>query len=254
MLSILSCEKPVKPPIAKLDETKILTISDIYKKFTSNDTVFTEDYYVYGTITMDDLQGNIYKEAYLQDNTHGINLYRLKTAGALEAGLKVRINLKNVVIKNYRGKLELDFIYCKNPISQVVINTEAQKTPITPLEISIDDFFALNNQERDNYRCKLIKIKEVQFSATDTSFSYATTNNTSMTNRQLENCSGQKSMIVRTSDQSVFASKKLPAGKGSIVGIITAFESGFGTNSTITWQLLISDINMVNMTEERCQN
>lgn len=244
LFSMTECKQD-EPPLKTIDYNKKITISDIYK--ISVDSVdkycFKNDFFLYGTITMDDLQGNIYKEAYLQDETHGINLYHLKTAEFLNADSKVRINLKNVIITNYRGKLELDFNNCENPKNQIIVIET--NVPIAPIAITIDSI--LKDTTKQKYRCKLVNIKEIQFCESDTAFCYATENGISMTNRNIENCAGNK-IIVRTSDQCNFADIKLPKGKGNIIGIMTAFES----NTDITWQLLISDINKVNMNENRC--
>ncbi|MDR2834876.1 MAG: DUF5689 domain-containing protein [Bacteroidales bacterium] len=234
----ISCEKPDVPPLEELNTNKIITVSDIYDTVAKRgEYTFTEEYFVYGTIIMDDSNGNIYKEAYLQDTVKGVNLYHLKTAGAVTKNSYVRINLKNVVIKDYSGKIELDFDNCDNPKSQII--TIIENAPIRPKEVSINDILT------GEYVCELVKITDVQFA--DTTLTYATANGTSNTSRNLMNCEG-KTIIVRSSDQSDFAGQKLASGKGSIEGVMTKFIQGQNT----VWQLLISDISKVEMNEHRC--
>jgi hypothetical protein len=62
-------------------------------------------------------------------------------------------------------------------------------------------------------------------------------------NRTLEDCN-DKTIIVRTSGYSAAAGELLPAGNGSITGIVTIFNG--------TYQFLVRDFEEVNMTGSRC--
>ena len=235
-VSVLSCDKEYdRPPVASIDKSKIITIADLYKLLNDNggvNYVITGDSILYATVTMDDSSGNIYKEAYIQDSTGGINLYKLGVAAATQQGDYVRIKLKNSIIIDYNGKLELSFENVDNFKRQItVIKTN---NPIIPAEIAVAEL-------SDNYNCKLVKLKEVQF--TDTTLNYGINSDSGYTNREITSCDNKK-VTIRSSNLADFSQTKVAKGKGSIIGIATKF----GTS----WQLLIRSIDEVKMNDARC--
>lgn len=243
-----SCETD-RPPVETIDTNKIITLEDVYKIF--NDSaysidsdgsmgyLFTDNYYVYGTITLNDANGNLNKEAYMQDDDHGISLYNLKSTQLVNVGDCVRVNLKNVSILDYknRGKLQLDFTNIDKPKTQIVTIKSGEY--LTPYEINYSDILS------GEYDCELVKLNDFQF--VDTARTYAVLNGTSIQNVIIQNCNGQQ-ITLRNSDYADFAGDTVPSGIGSIEGIISKFEQG----TTITWQLVISDIKKVNMDNPRC--
>lgn len=229
------------PPFNTLSADKILEIEDLYQIYqdSGDNYKFTEDYMVYATVVMSDKSGNIYKEAYIQDETGGINLYRLDYSGLTNEGDYVRINLKDVAIKYYSGKMELVFEDVKDCGNQIIVQ---ENNPLEPQDITID---SLNT---NNYEGELVRINDVQFAASDTSLTFAIFNGGSSQNRTLEDCNGA-SMIVRTSDYSDFATVQIPNGKGSIIGIATTY---IGYNGDVTRQLLVRSMDEVLMDSPRC--
>jgi hypothetical protein len=237
------CEKELdRPPIKVVDPAKVLEIKDIYQiQVDSGDNyVFTEDYMLYATVVMDDSTGNIYKEAYLQDTTGGINLYKLSSAGALKIGQYVRINLNGASIKNYSGKMELIF----SNVLDFGLNMVVQESnvPIEPIEVTIADLLT------GEYDCELVTVKDVQFVDGEINMTYANLGGTSSQNRNIVDCTGG-TLIVRNSDYSSFAADSLPDGKGNITGIATKYQYSGGD---IVWQLLIRNPNEVLLTGPRC--
>lgn len=242
VISFIGCERELdSPPIKKIDKSKIINIKDIYKIYadSGDNYMFREAYMVYATVIMDDENGNIYKECYIQDSTAGVNLYRLGSAGVTKAGDYVRINLNRAIIKYYAGKLEILFDSVADFKKQIVVLKT--NTPIVPAEVTVSDILS------GSYDCELVKINDVQFVTTD--LYYATPGATGFTNRDLEDCSNQK-IYLRTSNLADFAGKKLAQGKGSIVGVITKYVNP-GTLQ-VSWQLLARDLDEINMNGERC--
>lgn len=241
----VSCERELdRPPISEVDSAKVLTIADLYKiqADSGNDYVFVDDYMLYGTIVMDDSTGNIYKEAYLQDSTGGINLFKLSSAGELNVGQYVRINLKKVKILEFRGKLELSFVDILDFGKSLII--QKSNVPIAPMEITLDEFYS------GEYLCELVTLKDVQVVPADTAKTWANKIGTSGANILLQACDNPaKTITVRTNDRSKFAGEKVPKGKGNITGIATKFQYPDGP---ITWQILIRDVDEVDLTGPRC--
>jgi hypothetical protein len=240
---LAGCEKELdRPPIKEVDPAKVLEIKDIYQiQVDSGDNyVFTDDYMLYATVVMDDSTGNIYKEAYLQDTTGGINLYKLSNSRALRIGQYVRINLKGASIKNYSGKMELIFSNVLDFGKSAIV--QESNVPIEPVEVTIADLLT------GEYDCELVTVKDVQFVDGEINMTYANLGGTASQNRNIADCTGAK-MIVRNSDYSTFAGDSLPDGKGNITGIATKYINFEGITE---WQLFIRNPNEVLLTGPRC--
>jgi hypothetical protein len=231
------------PPVNTLDKEKILEIKDLYQIYadSGNNYVFTEAYSLYATVTMSDNTGNIYKEAYLQDTTGGINLYRLDYPGLTHVGDYVRVNLKDVIITYYAGKLELVFENVEDCGNQIIVQEKEQY--IDPIDISMDDL------ETDDYDLLLVRFSDVQFADSELGLTYADVNGTGAQSRTLEDCNGN-SIVVRSSDYSDFANDTLPEGNGSIIGISTTYINPY--NGDVTRQLLIRTPEEVLFDGARC--
>jgi hypothetical protein len=244
LLSFTACVDDYdEPPANTVPEDMKLNIGDVYQIYqdSGNNYTFEEAYMLYATVIMDDSKGNIYKEAYLQDSTGGINLYRLSSAGLVETGDVVRINLKDVVLTNYNGKMELVFDDILHAEERIIVQQHDQH--IDPYQTSIEEI------KTGVYDCELVSIDSVQFADGALGKTYANMNGSSAQNRTLENCSGQ-SIIVRTSDYSDFAGDSIPSGKGQITGVITKYS--YPDSQDVIWQLLIRNTDEVIMNDPRC--
>jgi len=240
-----SCElEPDTPPITEANTDLFLNIADIYQIHadSGDNYTFTDDYMLFATVTMDDSNGNIYKEAYVQDSTGGINLYKLSTAGLTRVGQKIRINLNGASIVDYSGKMEIVFDGILDASKNIII--QSNNAAIEPAEISIPDL------ETNDYECKLVKVVDVQFADNELGKTYADGVNNTTQNRILVDCNGNQ-LTVRTSGYADFAADTVAEGRGSIVGIATTF---IGYTGTVTRQLIIRSIEEVQLDSTRCDN
>lgn len=244
---VCSCEKPDVPAITELDKDHILTVADIYKiQADSGDYYqFKDDYMLFGTITMDDSHDNIYKEAYIQDSTGGINLYKLGKAGLVKVGDRIRLNLKGGQIVNYNGKMEITFADVEDVSLQVIL--QEPNVPLTPEEVTMAQVV----ENPTYYDCRLVKLNNVQFAASDTSLTYAVENGSTTQSRNMTSCDGN-TLVARNSDYADFAGQPLPKGNGSVVGIMTRYIRTGNTGTTTTYQIIIRSTDEVNMENERC--
>ncbi|MDD4087145.1 MAG: choice-of-anchor J domain-containing protein [Bacteroidales bacterium] len=218
------------PPISSLPIGTVYSIGDLYEMYqNSGATQFSEDASVYAIVSMDEASGNIYKNAYIQDKTHAINL-RLKETSGLRAGDSIRVYLKNTILSDYNGLMQLDNVQAD---SNIIIL--ANQKHLTPEIVTIEQI------KSGNFNAKLIQLQDVQFIAGDTALPFAETDAT--TNRNLEDCDGN-SIIVRTSNYANFAKKSLPNGKGSLIAIAGVFNG--------TYQLYIRSLTEVQMNDPRC--
>ena len=98
-------DKPDVPPESTIpfDPDKVLTIQDIKLiKDTTGSYTFDDIYSVYAVVGMDEESGNIYKSAFIQDETGGIQLNFLN-AGGLYFGDSIRVMLQGGTVDDYGG-------------------------------------------------------------------------------------------------------------------------------------------------------
>ena len=237
LLLLSGCDKELDtPPERTLPTGSVLSIKrlrDLHATtFAYLPHRFTGDSSVYGVVTADETNGNLYKNIYMQDDTAGIVL-RLKNSGGLYTGDRIRIYLKGTTLSSYAGLLQLDSVDVDN-------NVVKQETlvPVAPKVVSVTQITpALQGQ--------LIRLDSVQFIADEangvTTWSDAV--NQSSVNRTLEDCDGN-TIIVRTSGYANFAAQVLPQGNGSFTAVVGQFGSDM--------QLFAHDLSLVQLSGPRC--
>lgn len=194
---------------------------------------FNEDHSVYGYITMSDKIGNIYKSAYLQgdaDDDKAINLHLLSSGGLYE-GDYVRINLKGLVLGDYSGMIQLDSVHVDNNI--VKLKTRKFLEP---------ELVDMENIGTGLYVGKLVKLRNVQFQQQYVGQTYADKEGQKTVNTYIEDELGN-TMIVRTSGYANFAGDIIPSGSGSLVAIVSRYNTEY--------QLFIRNTSEVEMTGRR---
>ncbi|MBQ1606572.1 MAG: choice-of-anchor J domain-containing protein, partial [Bacteroidales bacterium] len=194
---------------------------------------FKKDHSVFGYITMSDKIGNIYKSAYLQggaDDDKAINLHLLSSGGVYE-GDYVRVNLKGLVLSDYSGMIQLDSVHVDNNI----VKLETRRF----LEPELVD---IENIGTGSYVGKLVKFRKVQFQQQYVGQTYADKEGQKTVNTYIEDELGN-TMIVRTSGYANFAGDTLPTGSGSLVAIVSRYNTEY--------QLFIRNTNEVQLTGRR---
>ena len=211
-----ACKKEYpQPPIQDLPIGRVYTISEILAL--EPGTVFNEDASVYGIITADEVSGNLYKAAFMQDRATGaaIELY-LNAVSGVRIGDSVRIYLKDVTYAMYNNLPQLSNFEADGHI--VIL---ANNKPITPAKATIAEI----NQGK--YLAGLVRLENVRFTEQNT-FADPTTYG----NRTLADPTDySQTVIVRTSNYANFANDSLPQGTGNLTAIATVYNS--------TWQLLL---------------
>jgi hypothetical protein len=218
------------PPLQTLSDDDVLTIRQVIDLYQGEAIVVTDSLSVYATVTMDETDGNIYKNLYVQDTTGAINL-RMTASADFFVGDSIRINMLGAVIDNYNGVMQISEI---DPETKIIKQKQGQG--ISPKIVSISDLdFELVNQ--------LVQIEDVQFVPGDLNGTYAFVAGQSSKNITLEDCYGN-SVLLRTSGFANFAGDSIAKGKGSIVLIVDRFNNDL--------QVKIRSFAEVNMTGERC--
>ncbi|MFA8449780.1 MAG: DUF5689 domain-containing protein [Bacteroidales bacterium] len=223
------------------------TIADIKALYGgSSMTEITEEKIIEATVTATDMNGNLYKKIYVQDNTGGIllNINKKGLDSDYPVGTKLRVNLQSLYVDKYgEYKLGVPFTDSKTGqkrlggIAEGDINIHISVIPggsaLSPQALSLDNL-------NDNMVGSLVTLSNVQFIDGDANQTYVTGGQN--TNRTLTDKNGNK-LIVRTSSFADFKAQNTPNGSGTITGIFYKFNT--------TYQMLIRDINEVSMNSPR---
>ncbi|UKN02094.1 DUF5689 domain-containing protein [Paracrocinitomix mangrovi] len=213
VLATASCKKYDTPPIEYPGEGVNVTIDSLVDIFMANGPMSIDtEMDLYGVVTMDENDGNIYKNVYLQDHTRAINV-RLLNSGGIYAGDSVRIALKGCYINQYSGVMQLDSVN----VDWNVVKISTQNH-LDPEVVSIDQITAAKESE-------LIKIENVQFVSwqLDETYAIADDNNPQSKDVLLEDQNGN-TVVVRTSGYASFADQQVAQGSGSIICIVSHFN------------------------------
>lgn len=230
-VSISSCDKDFdSPPIKTIPEGSIITIADLRAMYQGTNIKITDDLSLFAVVTADEQSGNLFKEGYIQDATGAINL-RLAASGGLYIGDSVRVYLKGTVLSRFSQMMQLDSVNVDNNIIKQATKKERQP-----------ELFASIVQITTNTQAKLIRLNNVQFVSTELGNTYADGVNLQSQNRMIEDSLGNQ-IIVRTSGFANFANDTIPSGRGSIVAVVSQFNSDL--------QLLIRNPSEVNFTLPR---
>ena len=211
-----ACKKEYpEPPIQDLPVGTVYTIDEILAM--ESGTVFTEDASVYGIITADEVSGNLYKAAFMQDRATGAALELfLNAPSGVRIGDSIRVYLKGVTFALYNNLPQLSDFEADGHI--IIL---ANGKPIQPKLTTIADVTA------GHHLAQLIRLENVKFTEKNTFAEPSTYGNRTLA----DPTNFAQSVIVRTSNYANFANDSLPQGTGNLIAIATVYNS--------TWQLLL---------------
>ncbi len=242
--------KPIEyGTIVPISQVKALYDGELAKEWFDRVPVqITDDWAITGIVTgSDKVNGNLYKEGYLEDATGGI-LLKFVSTGGFYLGDSVIINVKNLYLGDYGNFIQLgDVPYTDDGGNIRVSGFNKDKRMV---KVSIDNpshpiQATIPQVKSEAYLGRLVHLDGVQFASYELGNTYADplADPPAAANRDLEDCDGNR-IIVRSSGYSTFAGDVLPEGKGSITGIITVFNDDY--------QLIIRDISEVHLDHDRC--
>jgi hypothetical protein len=215
-LTLVSCEREYdRPPIDEIPVGGVIDIATLRAMFEdqANQTPikFNDDKSVYAIVTADEVSGNLYKEAYIQDGTGAIKL-RLLSSGGLYEGDSVRVALKGTTLAKFNGLLQLDSVDVdKNVIKQAV--GRHFQPPVVAL-----------NQITTAHQSQLVRIENVEFVGNELNTTWANAVALSAVNHNITDCSGI-TRLLRTSGYANFAGQTIPSGNGYLTAIVGVFNS-----------------------------
>jgi hypothetical protein len=241
LATIIGCKKEFDtPPVHSLQAGNVVTIAQLKAMYQGSPVHFSDTAgavtTVYGVITADEQNGNLYKSVYMQDQTGAITLHLLNSGG-LYQGDSIRIYLPGTVLSPYNGLMQIDSVDVDNNVVK-----QATGVYVAPTVTTISALLS-GAGLGGSLQGKLIKIAGVQYSDSTGNLTYADPVTQESENRDLEDCGGNV-IIVRNSGYANFAGQHLPTGKGDF----TAIASWYGSAP----QLLIRNINEVQLNGPRC--
>ena len=228
-----SCDKnKIDPParIAHIDT--VYTLKQL-KALTAPNKPYTfqENAAVYATVTMDESQGNIYKQIYVQDSTDAILLV-FNAPARLKVGDSVRIDLKGTTVEISHDAYQISTLSSSANVAILARGRFIEPEPLTLEQV--------NSRLFDS---RLVKVDGVEFRDDSTVWGDYLTYSTLASLRDLFDCQ-ENTVLVLTSGHATFAARLLPQGSGSMVAIASVYNGKM--------QLLVRDINEVNMKGKRC--
>ncbi len=235
--------------VVTVDQVKSLYAEQMAKSWQQRMPVhIDQDWAIRGIITASDKKdGNLYKEAFIQDNTTGLRMLFDATSG-LYIGDSVIVNVQGLYLGDYGDFIQLGSEpYLDDSGNRRVsgFNMDKQIRKISIGNGTVPVTATIPQVKSSAWLGKLVKIENVQFDDSETGLTWADAmaDPPVAANRDLSDCSGN-TIIVRTSGYASFANETLPAGKGSLTGIITVFSGDY--------QLLVRDYREVQLEGDRC--
>lgn len=238
-LSIISaCKKEYDlPPVKSAAELNKINIANIKAKFNTNlNYKFKADSSLYCVVTADEVSGNLYKDIFVKDATGALHI-KLINSGGLYIGDSIRINIKGAILNDYSDLIQLDSVDSEKNIVKLSSGTN----PV-PMVTTIANILA-NTAATSSIQSRLVQLNNVEFVSSDQNQTFADAVGKASINRILKSCDG-KTLTVRTSGYSNFASQLTPSGNGSFIGIVSEFSG--------TKQMVLRNANELKMTGALC--
>ena len=254
-----SCNKRFdEPPVYVAPSiTANTTIKQLKALHTTSGAIdaVTSDLVIRGIVVGDDRSGNLYKNIVIQDATGAIALLLDGTGlyNNFPIGREIFVKCKGLYVGDYNRMIQLgggidatgttpsvadipSALFTKYLIKGSLNNIVAPKV------VTLAD---LSTNMQDTLLNALIQLNNFEFSAVDTTKTYALPNQNppGTANFTIRNCTAG-SIILRNSGYSNFAGFNVPNGNGSIIAMYTIFGN--------TRQLTIRDTSDVKFYNSRC--
>lgn len=255
------------------DDAKMISIKELKAKTVdlipssqANDTVrITEDWQLKVRVTGNDIQGNIYNQIAVQDESGEGLLICIQKGGLfgfLPVGQEILVNLKGLYIGIYGNNVQIGVPYTNtsgrtfpsrmninvwNEHFKILGATDASKVVPEKFDVSkLKDMAYVKS-----HRGKLMTLENVEMDKADGKLAWAPEADKDAGNgvsRTVKiNGKAQKLMVVRSSTYADFAAKAMPTGKVNLTGIFTVYATN-PSKYGYTWQILLrsdSDIEEV---------
>ena len=221
-------------------ESNVISIAQLksqYKNYITTDyrdgksyTQITSDIQIKGVVTGNDIEGNLYNEISLQDETGAIIIAISEGGiwGYLPIGTEIVVDLKDLYIGNYGLQAQIGVPYTNasgntyvSRMSKLLWNSHFKLTGNTK---NIEPV-TFNNSTWDNFNdgAKLATIKNVRFDVPNDTTTFASPNS-GAGSKSIYFKGIDKSVMVYTSNYADFAATYVPTGKVNVTGIVITYN------------------------------
>lgn len=251
--------------IISIKELKAKTVDKFEASVANGLVEITEDWQLKARVTGNDIQGNIYNEVAVEDESGEGLLICIQKGGLygfLPVGQEILVNLKGLYIGLYGNNVQIGMPYTNSSgrtfPSRMAFNIwnehfkilgTADASKVQPEEFDVTKLKDVAYIK--SHRGKLMTLKNVEMAKADGKLAWAPEadkdagNGVSRT--VIINGKAQSLMVVRSSSYADFAAKAMPTGKVNLTGIFTVYATN-PSKYGYTWQILLrsdSDIEEV---------
>lgn len=251
--------------IVTIKELKAKTVDKFEASVANGLVEITEDWQLKARVTGNDIQGNIYNEVAVEDESGEGLLICIQEGGLygfLPVGQEILVNLKGLYIGLYGNNVQIGMPYTNSSgrtfPSRMAFNIwnehfkilgTADASKVQPEEFDVTKLKDVAYIK--SHRGKLMTLKNVEMAKADGKLAWAPEADKDAGNgvsRTVKiNGKAQSLMVVRSSSYADFAAKAMPTGKVNLTGIFTVYATN-PSKYGYTWQILLrsdSDIEEV---------
>lgn len=257
-----------------LTEQNVITIKELKERTvnkvsesTANDTIrITEPWQIKARVTANDIEGNIYNEVALEDESGEAILVCIQKGGLcsfLPVGQEILLDLQGLYIGKYGNMPQIGTPYTNSSgrtfPSRMNFNTFNEHFKVVgtadPSQVQPEEFDVSKLKDVDyikSHRGKLMTLKGVKMDAADGTKAWAPEadkdagNGVSRTVRI--NGKAQSLMVVRSSSYADFAATVMPTGTVNLTGVFTVYATN-PSRYGYTWQILLRSSNDVEVVD-----
>lgn len=251
--------------IVTIKELKAKTVDKFEASVANGLVEITEDWQLKARVTGNDIQGNIYNEVAVEDESGEGLLICIQKGGLygfLPVGQEILVNLKGLYIGLYGNNVQIGMPYTNSSgrtfPSRMAFNIwnehfkilgTADASKVQPEEFDVTKLKDVAYIK--SHRGKLMTLKNVEMAKADGKLAWAPEADKDAGNgvsRTVKiNGKAQSLMVVRSSSYADFAAKAMPTGKVNLTGVFTVYATN-PSKYGYTWQILLrsdSDIEEV---------
>lgn len=251
--------------IVTIKELKAKTVDKFEASVANGLVEITEDWQLKARVTGNDIQGNIYNEVAVEDESGEGLLICIQKGGLygfLPVGQEILVNLKGLYIGLYGNNVQIGMPYTNSSgrtfPSRMAFNIwnehfkilgTADASKVQPEEFDVTKLKDVAYIK--SHRGKLMTLKNVEMAKADGKLEWAPEADKDAGNgvsRTVKiNGKAQSLMVVRSSSYADFAALAMPTGKVNLTGVFTVYATN-PSKYGYTWQILLrsdSDIEEV---------
>lgn len=258
-VALTGCDEDLAVPPLSIPSTDVranMTIAEFKAKYWSGENNYCtlvgqndngEDIILGGRIIASDEGRNIYQNLMLQDETGAITIATLTSSNdglsdlntQYKVGEEMYINATGLYAGKYAGLFQIGTAgdYNGTPqtskmpatefLSHTFLNGLPQPSKLTVIDMTIPEINALNSvEDQQKYQSQLIRINDVSWIGGGELNWGETGSSSAGVNRYLIDAAGNR-LLVRNSNKSDFCDQKLPAGHGTVTGILSYYNGAW---------------------------